>query len=236
MPTDAIITDEDLISNPTPRLPIVLCLDTSFSMHGDPIDELQEGVESFYRSVRADEVSKHTAEISVLTFGGTVTSVAGFKSVQEEHSLPTVQASGSTPMGGAVELALDKLEERKSSYQSAGVDYYQPWLVIMTDGAPTDDIDRAVNRIAGLVEGRRLSVFAIGIGKDADMDVLSRFSPKFEPEPGRTIGRRPLRLVGLKFNEFFEWLSKSVQRVSASTPGQTIPLDISSIGDWGKID
>ena len=226
MSTEAIITPEDLVLNPTARVPIVLCLDTSFSMHGEPISELQDGVQSFYRSIRDDEQAQHSAEISVLTFGGTVRSITDFTSVREDQSLPTFQAAGGTPMGEAIELAIDKLEERKRSYRSAGVDYFQPWLVIMTDGAPTDDIDRAVGRIGGLVEGRKLSVFAIGIGKDANMDVLRQLSPR----------RAPLRLVGLKFKEFFEWLSKSVQRVSASTPGQTIPLDTGGIEDWGKVD
>ena len=95
----------------------------------------------------------------------------------------------------------------------------------MTDGAPTDDVTRAISRIHDLVEQKKLSVFAIGVGEGADMDVLRGFSPK----------RDPLRLVGLKFNEFFEWLSKSVQRVSASTPGEEIPLDVNGIKGWGTI-
>ena len=227
MSTTPIITgDDDLVENPTPRVPIVLCLDTSYSMHGSPIDELQGGVETFYRSIRDDEIALHSAEVSVLTFGGSVTKAADFTSVQEEESLPRFRAIGGTPMGEAVELAIDNLEDRKTKYQRAGLDYFQPWLVLMTDGAPTDDTGTAISRIADLVERRKLSVFAIGVGENADMDVLRRFSPR----------RAPLRLVGLKFSDFFEWLSKSVQRVSASTPGQEIKLDTSGIEDWGTVD
>ena len=57
------------------------------------------------------------------------------------------------------------------------------------------------------------------------MDTLDRFSPEWSP----------LRLRELKFREFFEWLSTSVQRVSASIPGQEIPLDKKGIKGWGYL-
>ena len=219
------VSEDDLIKNPTPRVPIVLCLDTSYSMSGDPISELQEGMQMFFHSLYDDETAKHSAEVSVVTFGGTVEKFIEFTSLQEEPPPPRFQAAGHTPMGEAVVVALDSLEARKSQYQNTGVDYYQPWLVLMTDGAPTDHIEDAVHRVERLVERRTLSVFAIGIGSGADMDVLARFSPN----------RHPLRLDGLKFKEFFEWLSKSVQRVSASHPGQNVELDTDTIKQWGIV-
>ena len=120
MSSDQVITDEDLVENPTPRVPIVLCLDTSFSMRGSPIDELQVGVESFYRSIRDDEIAQHSAEVSVFTFGGLAKCVAEFTSVREEHSLPMMRAFGGTPLGEAVELAIDKLEDVKTSTRGLG--------------------------------------------------------------------------------------------------------------------
>lgn len=224
MSTSIPVSEDDLIKNPTPRVPIVLCLDTSYSMTGDPIDELQEGVKTFFHSLRDDEIAKHSAEVSVVTFGGTVEELIEFKPLSEEPT-PSLQAAGHTPMGEAVAVALDSLEARKKQYQNTGVDYYQPWLVLMTDGAPTDHIEETVHRVERLVERRILSVFAIGIGSNADMNVLARLSPN----------RRPLRLDGLKFREFFEWLSKSVQRVSASHPGQNVELDTDTIKQWGIV-
>ncbi len=38
------IAADDLIENPTPRVPVSLCIDTSGSMMGDKIRELVEGV------------------------------------------------------------------------------------------------------------------------------------------------------------------------------------------------
>lgn len=229
MTNELILHAGDLIDNPTPRVPVILCLDTSTSMSGDPILELSEGVKRFYESVFDDEIARYSAEIGIVTFGfGGVQQPIDFGPVEREPALE-IQAGGWTPMGEAVCKALDILEARKREYQDAGVDYFQPWLVLMTDSMPNDEnidyIHEAIRRIGELVQQKKLSVFPIGIGSEADMDTLRRFSPE----------RSPLRLRGLKFKEFFEWLSASVQRVSASTPGQDTPLDLEGIRDWGAI-
>ena len=44
-----IISLKDLIDNPTPRVPVCLCLDTSGSMSGSPINELNEGIKLFMK-------------------------------------------------------------------------------------------------------------------------------------------------------------------------------------------
>lgn len=220
---------DDLINNPTARVPICLCLDVSASMMGNPINELNRGVKLFYDSIKNDEIASYSAEISIVTFGKNgVECIADFLSMCISPDPPILTANGLTPMGEAVNMALDLLEQRKQAYKIAGVDYYQPWLVLMTDGIPNgkaSELSRAIARTADLVNNRKLTVFPIGIGNDADMGVLARFSPK----------RVPLRLQGLKFCEFFAWLSKSVSTTSQSIPGESIKLDLEGIGDWGDL-
>ena len=187
---------EDLVNNPTARVPVCLCLDTSGSMSGMPIDELNNGVRLFYESIREDETALYSAEVSIVTFGGSAQCIVDFASLEVQPNAPTLTAAGMTPMGEAVNIGLDLLERRKEEYKDRGVDYYQPWLVLMTDGAPngnSTELSRAINRTVDLVNQKKLTVFPIGIGSDADMDVLAQFSPK----------RPPLKLQGLKFREFF---------------------------------
>lgn len=222
---ELVIYDTDLIENPTPRVPVILCLDTSGSMRGQPIQELSDGVNLFYQSIFNDEYARYSVEICIVTFGnGGIQRAADFSPVEGLPNL-NFSAGGVTPMGRAVSDALKILEDRKRQYKARGVDYHQPWLVLMTDGAPTDKIDKSVERIVKLVNRKRLSVFSIGIGEEADMAVLAKFSPK----------RDPLRLRGLEFRKFFEWLSASVQSVSASTPGQTVKLDTDGIKGWAEV-
>lgn len=229
MDNNLLVRQEDLVNNPTARVPICLCLDTSGSMYGQPIQELNEGVRLFYKTIREDETALYSAEISIVTFGENAQCMADFASLQLQPNAPILSANGMTPMGEAVNMGLDLLERRKQEYKDRGVDYYQPWLVLMTDGVPNGnpgELSRAISRTVDLVNQRKLTVFPIGIGTEADMDVLAKFSPK----------RSPLKLQGLKFREFFQWLSSSVSKTSQSTPGENVKLDADGIKGWGDLD
>jgi len=223
--TDLILYDQDLADNPTARIPVCLVLDTSSSMDGLPINELNEGVTMFMNEILKDEITRYSAEISVVTFGGTVNKVLDFGNL-EDQQVPIFSANGGTPMGEGVETTLDLLDERKKEYKKAGVDYFQPWMILMTDGQPTDSIETAVTQTCDLIENRKLTIFPIGIGDSADMSVLARFSPK----------RSPMKLQGLKFKEFFEWLSQSVSVVSQSIPGEKIELDAEGLKGWAELE
>ena len=229
MENNQLLRIEDLVNNPTPRVPVCLCLDVSGSMDGAPIDELNRGVREFYESIKADETAYYATEIAIVTFGGTgPCCVCDFASMELQPNPPVLTASGLTPMAEAVDMALNLLENRKSEYSERGVDYYQPWLVLMTDGKPTSDkyaMECTIERAANLINQRKLTIFPIGIGASADMKVLAAMSPK----------RRPLSLNGLKFAEFFEWLSKSVSKTSQSTPGEKVYLDMAGISDWATL-
>lgn len=246
---------EDLLDNPTPRIPICLCLDTSSSMlrivEGNTVatgekvykdgqtwnivsggisalDKLKEGVASFYEAINEDEVARFGAEICVVTFDSTVRTISDYATVDVVSTSPNLEADGNTAMGEGVNHALNLLENRKKQYQEAGVDYYQPWLVLMTDGEPNgkeEALNQAINRTTELVDAKKLTVFPIGIGPEADMSTLARFSPT----------RPALKLDGMKFKEFFAWLSQSVSVVSQSMPGDKIKLDVDGLKSWTEI-
>ena len=128
------------------------------------------------------------------------------------QEIKNLDANGTTSMGEGVELALDLLEQRKSDYSNKGVDYYQPWLVLMTDGNPTDDISNAVKRVQELYGQRKLTVFSIAIGEDASLNTLKKFSS--------LKNNMVLKVKSAEhFKEFFEWLSQSVSVASQSVPG-----------------
>ena len=225
MDDELILGEQDLVDNPTPRVPICLVLDTSGSMNGEPINELNEALEMFFDAIRDDDVAKNAAEIAIVTFGGSPKQILDFADIKRQAP-PQLEAETTTPMGGAVNMALDLLEDRKEEYSRAGVDYYQPWMVLMTDGRPTDKIDGAVSRTRSLIEARKLIIFPIGIGPRAHMETLQKFSPQ----------RQPLRLKGLNFQEFFAWLSQSVAQVSRSNPGEKIELDLEGLQDWAELE
>lgn len=195
-------------SNPDPRIACALLLDTSGSMSGSPIEELNKGFELFCQEIKDDELAAKRAEIAVITFGGEPRLVFPFTEGRDLRP-QQLTASGATPLGQALNLALDQLEQQKGAYRSAGLEYYRPWLFVLTDGQPTDGEIFAVaaDRLRKAEGRRRVSVFCIGIGEGADLRHLEDLSGQ----------RKPLRLAGLSFREFFSWLSASLGSASAST-------------------
>ena len=69
---------------------------------------------------------------------------------------------------------------------------------------------------------RQLVIFSVGIGQDADMEILNGFSRR---------GAKHLR--GFCFEEFFEWLSKSIGVVSQSQVGEKVIIAPTS--GWEEI-
>ncbi len=206
-----VLRERDLIENPITRLPVCLCLDSSYSMSGSPINELNKGVQYFFDAIKTDEIARYSVELAVVSFNSEAETISNFSSV-DRQTITLLKANGSTSMGKGVELALDLLEQRKSEFSNKGVDYYQPWLVLMSDGGPTDNISTAVRRVQKLSSKKKLTVFSVAIGDNADIDVLKQFSSMKN--------NLVLKVKSAEhFKEFFEWLSQSVSVVSQSVPG-----------------
>lgn len=198
------MSHNDLIHNPSPRCACMLVLDTSGSMSGAPIQELNQGLQAFVEAVQEDEMAAYSVEVGVISAGSTVREELSFTTANTIREVSPLVADGVTPLGAAVELALRRLEERKAAYKRAGVAYYQPWLVIISDGEPTDSWQAVAQQTSALSQQRKLVVMPVGVSQ-ANMAILGQFS-----------SRPAKQLAGLKFREFFEWLSASMSRVSAS--------------------
>lgn len=213
---------EDLIMNPTPRCACMLVLDTSGSMDGAPIHALNEGVQAFVSELQQDELAQYSLEVGIVTAGGTITQALPIAPVRLLDSVPRFIASGTTPLGGAVNQALSILETRKAEYKRNGVPYYQPWIVIISDGSPTDSWQMAANQTKSLAEQRKLVVIPVGVD-GADLNILGQFS-----------NRGAKALSGIKFKEFFQWLSASMSRVSASS-STSESISLPNTSGWDSI-
>ncbi|MGL5313919.1 MAG: vWA domain-containing protein, partial [Peptostreptococcaceae bacterium] len=132
-------------------------------------------------------------------------------------------AFGHTPLGATVDTAIDMLEKRKEMYKLGGIQYYQPLLVIISDGDPTDSIERAAKRAIELSLDRKLSVYPVIIGDDGNLDNLQKFTPN-------KISKR-IRTEDLP--QVFKWLVSSVKKVSESSINFDISVNI--IKDWKDI-
>lgn len=211
----------EFADNPENRCPVILLLDTSGSMAGEPMRELNEGIRAFKEDVLKDTQATLSVEISIITFGEIVNVIQDFVTV-DEFEPPVLQANGRTPMGEAINQALDLLNQRKTVYKENGIGYYRPWIFLVTDGAPTDNWQMAAERVKETETEKGCLFFAVAV-QGADMNTLKQIAP---PE------RPPVLLNGLDFRELFVWISNSMKRVSGGKIGEAVALP--PVG-WGQI-
>lgn len=217
----------EFAENPEPRCPCVLLLDTSHSMSvdtsgsmsGPPIAVLNESLRTFKDNLTQDPLASRRVEVAVVAFDDASRVIQDFVAA-DQFVPPILTTKGVTSMGSGILTALDLVQQRKRKYQENGVSYYRPWIFMITDGAPTDSIEVARQRIKEDEASKRIAFFAVGV-QGADMEKLTYISV-----------RAPVLLNGLNFAEMFVWLSASMQRISQSQVGEQVAL--APIG-WGAV-
>jgi uncharacterized protein YegL len=175
-------------------------------MEGDPINQLNLGLERLAEDIKENPLARKRTELSVVTFGGRVDVVTPFQEAQFSIA-PRLTAGGGTPLGHAISVALDQLAQQKSAYKANGLEYFRPWIIVMSDGSPTDNTKNAVRDLQELQSRRGVTVFPIGVGDQADISFLSTLSTERPAVSLRDV---------TSFSEFFLWLSASLGQVSTS--------------------
>ena len=200
----------EFAENPEPRCPCVLLLDTSGSMRGTPIAELNQGLAAYKAELASDTLAAKRVEVAIISFGPV--EVQNDFQTADSFQPPTLSASGDTPMGAAIEQAISLLDLRKQTYRTNGIAYYRPWIFLITDGAPTDDWRPAAEKVRAGETAKKFAFFAVGV-EGANLEVLAQIAT-----------REPLKLKQLRFRDLFVWLSNSMKAVSRSTVGDQVTL------------
>lgn len=198
-------------------------VDVSTSMMNDPINQLNSGLQEFHRDIAGNSNTADRLEIAVVQFSDTVETVVQ-PGLAETFTMPNLTTKGSTKLVDGVREAISLVESRKNWYKQTGQPYLRPWIILITDGAP--DSDQNVNALSQEIQSgtsaKKFVFLSIGVS-GANMEVLRQISNPDMP---------PMPLDGMKFSEFFKWVSASMSVVASSKDGDKV--DLPNPGAWMK--
>lgn len=205
----------DIVVSPNePHLACVLLVDTSSSMgESGAIHSLNEGIARFKEQLSKDGMAKRRVDVAIIEFNSIVTLVQDFSPVFRLKDIK-LTANGMTAMGEAIEFAIDKVKERNNLYAEMGTPCFKPWIFMITDGLPTDNIENAIKKVQEEeAKGRfgKLRFIVLGVG---NYDRNTMFQ----------ITNRVLEMKDIDFSKTFDWMAESMIEISVSRVGaEAIP-------------
>jgi uncharacterized protein YegL len=216
----------EAVQNYAQKCCVALVLDTSSSMDassamGRRIDQLNAGIQAFFDEIKADNANLgQKLEVGIVSFNSGVERVCEPKLV-EFIDFQGLQTSGTTRMVDGVREGINMVRQRKTWYKQTGQNYYRPWVIMITDGEPDDDQKHQLAALAAEIQqgmqNKEFCFMAIGV-EGADANVLQSISNSEIP---------PRMIAGLRFADFFRWLSATIADVAK---GQDVSTAVKNSG------
>lgn len=156
------------------KLPVILLLDVSGSMSGAKIDSLYDATLDMIQTFAEEETRERFIDVAIITFGQTVELHTPYTPVKDlmAKGISKFSASGSTPMGTALRMAKDMIDDKDVTPSRI----YTPAVVLVSDGEPNDDWREPMERFITEGRSKKCQRFAVAIGNDADRGVLEKFT------------------------------------------------------------
>jgi uncharacterized protein YegL len=205
---------------PARMLPVILLADRSGSMSEDgKIESLNHAIHTMIRVLAQADDRDSEIHLAIIGIGGEFAELKNSLTPIGEFAFEPLQADGETPTGSALNLAAQLIADDEAIPPNA----HHPILVLVTDGYPTDNFDRALDQFERTELGAGSTRFALGIGADAHRDHLERFAS--DGDAG-VLGTEQIADI----DRFFRFVTRTVTRhLPTMTTGGTSP---ESLGDF----
>ncbi|HPQ71352.1 MAG TPA: VWA domain-containing protein [bacterium] len=204
-------------------LPVIILADVSGSMSvNGKIDILNDAVSEMITTFAEEDDTRAEIHVAVITFGGEGAKLHKPLESASSVSWESMAAVGHTPMGEAFTITKQLIEDRDVIPSRA----YRPTIVLISDGAPTDDWQPPLSMLLSSDRASKAARFAMGIGEDANKETLQAFlgdnqTRVFEAHEAREI------------KKFFRWVTMSVtSRSRSANPNSVVIAEPTDFDDF----
>ena len=179
-------------------------VDCSGSMYGEKIGTVNNAIQTCIPEMASAAENNPNAQLLIrtLSFSTGATWLTAAPVPVDEYAWDDLDANGVTDMGKAFELLSAQL-----SIPPMPARALPPVIVLLSDGQPTDDYKKGLDKLRSMPWFRKAVKIAISIGQDADDDVLIEFT-----------GNRELVLQAnnaAALTKMIKWASTTASMVSA---------------------
>ena len=190
-------------------------VDCSGSMYGEKIGIVNNTIQECIPEMRNSADNNPNAQLLIraLQFSSGASWITTSPVPVENYSWEDMETNGLTELGKAFDLLAAQL-----SIPPMPARALPPVIVLLSDGQPTDDYKKSLDKLKGMPWFRKAVKIAISIGQDADDDVLIEFT-----------GNKELVLQAnnaTALAKMIKWASTTASMVSApsSKPMNSIPV------------
>lgn len=190
-------------------------VDCSGSMYGEKIGIVNNTIQECIPEMRNSADNNPNAQLLIraLQFSSGASWITTSPVPVENYGWEDMEASGLTELGKALDLLAAQL-----SIPPMPARALPPVIVLLSDGQPTDDYKKSLEKLKGMPWFRKAVKIAISIGQDADDDVLIEFT-----------GNKELVLQAnnaTALAKMIKWASTTASMVSApsSKPMNSVPV------------
>lgn len=198
----------------TRRLLTYLCIDTSGSMRGEPIEAVNAGLQALLSTLRENPYARESVHLTLTTFDSTIKEILPPTPLMQIR-LPEIICpdSGATLIGEALEHIAAAVQRDRITSDDEQQSDWRPILILLTDGKPTDLLvySEIIPVIKNLGFG---NIVACAAGPKADATYLKQLTDTVVSLD---------TMDGSGFAKFFQWVTATVSTHS-DNPAQ--PRDL----------
>ena len=204
-------------------------VDCSGSMYGEKIGIVNNTIQECIPEMRNSADNNPNAQLLIraLQFSSGASWITTSPVPVENYSWEDMEANGLTELGKAFDLLAAQL-----SIPPMPARALPPVIVLLSDGQPTDDYKKSLDKLKGMPWFRKAVKIAISIGQDADDDVLIEFTGNKElvlQANNATALAKMIKWASTTASMVSAPSSKPMNSIQASAPAVSTPSAAASV-------